>query len=153
MPQIEPIVIVTNKAATSNVSNASTNTLELDPLGSKDGLTSYIGGIKATDTVTSIEVGPPTAPALQATLTISLNRPSKTSRISKVRVKLVVPVAALDTEGNPTALKSHENSADVTYLFSEKSTQAERQDLDVMFRAILDDAPCYAVIQQLKGMY
>lgn len=150
MPQIEPIVIVTNKAGTTNV---STNELSLDPLGSKDGLTSYAGGIKATDTVTSIVVGPPTSPALQSTLTISLNRPSKTSRISKVRVKLVCPVAALDTEGNPTAAKSHENSADVTYLFSEKSTQDERQDLDVMFRALLDDAPCYAVIQQLKSMY
>jgi hypothetical protein len=150
MPQIEPIVIVTNKAGTTNV---STNELSLDPLGSKDGLTSYTGGVKSTDTVTTIEVGPPTAPALQSTLTISLNRPSKTSRISKVRVKLVMPVAALDVEGNPTTVKSHENSADVTYLFSEKSTQDERQDLDVMFRAILDDAPCYAVIQQLKSMY
>jgi len=150
MPQIEPIVITTNAAGYTNV---STNTLTLDPVGSKDGLTSYAGGNVLTDTVTTIEVGPPTAAVLQSTLTISLSRPSKTSRISKVRIKLVSPVAALDAVGAPTNIKSHENSADVTYLFSEKSTQDERQDLDVMFRALLDDAPSYLVIQQLKSMY
>ncbi len=150
MPQIEPIVITTNAAGTTNV---STNTLTLEPVGSKDGLTSYAGGNVMHDTVTNIDVGPATAAALQSTLQISLSRPSKTSRLSKVRIKLVQPVAALDAVGVPTNIKSHENSADVTYLFSEKSTDVERQNLDVMFRAILDDAPSYAVIQQLKSLY
>jgi len=146
MPQIAPIVVTYGNM---NVSKETT----FDPLGTEKGLTSYAGGTVVTDTVNNTVTGPATAPALQPTVMISLTRPTKTSRLSKARVKLVIPVAAKDALGNPTAVKSHENSADVTYLFSEKSTEEERDDLDFCFQGLLQSDAFFEVIHKQKSMY
>lgn len=155
MPQLAPLSIG------PVVTPGSTVQVDLEPVGTKDGLTTYTGTI--TDASGGGGGGPlfalvagttsNKAVALQPTLTMSISRPSKTSRISKVRVKLVVPVAALDINGVSTNIKSHENSADTTYLFSEKSTEAERAELDAIFASMLGFGPFPEVIRQLKSMY
>lgn len=146
MPQIAPIVVT---FGTPSIQNE----LTLEPIGNDKGLTSYAGSILKTDVGAGTVVEMTKSAALQPTLTISLSRPSKTSRISKARVKLVVPVAALDALGNPTGVKSHENSADTTYLFSEKSTEQERKDLDFCMQELIVSQPIHDVIQKLKSMY
>jgi len=152
MPQFEPMSVTVSDDGFGIVQSG-----DFEPIVNKDGLASYAGGLVITDSITNSPdvtvTGPPTVTALQSSYTISLHRPSKTSRISKVRVKLVVPVELLDVNGDPTGIKSHENSADTTYLFSEKSTEDERIALDTMFRALTGDAPSSLVIQQLKSVY
>lgn len=146
MPQIAPIVVNYGNMAVSKETT-------FEPLGTEKGLTSYAGGTVSTDSATNVVTGPATAAALQPTLTVSLSRPSKTSRISKARIKLVMPVAAVDAVGNPTSVKSHENSADITYLFSEKSTEAERDDLDFCLQGLIQSDSLFEVIHKLKSMY
>ncbi len=147
MPQIEPYVVVLEPR------DGKDRMLAMEPLSSKDNIVTYTGGTVVTDQVTHVVEPVPTVAALQSTVTVSISRPSKTSRISKIRVKLVVPVAALDADGKPTSVKSHENSADITYLFAEKSSLKERRWLDTEFRGLLADGPFSDVIQQLKSMY
>jgi hypothetical protein len=149
MPQIAPI----GPIETSGFGDPILRELNLDPVGNKDGLTTYVGGETKTVVATSEVIEAPTVPALQTQYTISLHRPSKTSRISKVRIKLVVPVEAKDAAGNPTGVKSHENSADVTYLFSEKSSLAERQALNTVFNTLLQESDTAAIIEELKSLY
>lgn len=146
MPQFAPIAV-------SYGSMAALKATTFEPLMNEKGMASYVGSTVVTDTTTGVSTGPATAAALQPTVTISLSRPSKTSRISKARVKLVIPVAALDAVGNPTNVKSHENSADTTFLFSEKSTEVERDDLDFCFQGLLQSDDFFAVIHKLKSMY
>lgn len=152
MPQLAPLSIGPISTPSGDVS------FSLEPVGTKDGLTTYDG------TITPEAGGGPLimmvagtsgvkAKALQPKLTVSISQPSKTSRISKVRVKLVVPVAVLDVNGVATNVKSHENSADTTYLFSEKSTEAERAELDAIFASLDSASPFPEVIRQLKSMY
>lgn len=150
MPQLAPIV----QPVIQDFDLQIRKDLVLDPLGTKDGLTSFSGGIRVTNTSNNeVTIAAPTAPALQASFTVSLSRPSKTSRISKVRVKLVVPVAATDLSGNPTQTKSHENSADITFLFSEKSTLAERELVSTALDRLLDLTELRQVSRELKSFY
>jgi hypothetical protein len=130
------------------------HSVQFEPVNNKDGLALYSGGTQKTvlgETEPFEKI--PTSAALQSTLTVSLHRPSKTSRIAKVRVKLVEPVAALDAVGVPTAAKSHENTADITFLFSEKSTELERAALELHLREILGNGDIQSVFRQLKSMY
>jgi len=155
MPQLAPLSIG------PVVTPDSTVQLDLEPVGTKDGLTTYTGSL--TDASGGGGGGPllmmvagttsNKALALQPTLTMSISRPSKTSRISKVRIKLAVPVAALDVNGISTNVKSHENSADITYLFSEKSTDGERAEVDALFAATIGTSSFQEVIRKLKSMY
>jgi hypothetical protein len=149
MPQIAPI----GPFELSGFGDPILRELNLDPVGSKDGLTTYTGGETKTVVATSEVTEAPTVPALQTQYTVSLNRPSKTSRISKVRIKLVMPVEAKDTAGNPTGVKSHDNSVDITYLFSEKSSLAERQNLVTAFMNLIQTSDNEAIITELKSLY
>lgn len=150
MPQIAPIAFGTDMEVGTDILNLD---VELDPVSNKDGLIAFSGGIVVTNNTTSVVTQPPTSPALQTTLTTSVNRPTKTSKLTKVRFKIVKPAAALDTAGLTTSIKSHENSVDVTYLFSEKSTQAEREELDQVFQAFIADPLANEVIRKLKSWY
>lgn len=149
MPQIAPIGPFVLSAFEAPI----TREMNLDPVGSKDGLTTYAGGDTKTVLATSVVVGTPSVPALQTQYTVSMSRPSKTSRISKVRIKLVRPVEALDSTGNPVGTKSHENSADLTFLFSEKSSRDERWDTMNAFLTLINTADSEAIIADLKSLY
>jgi hypothetical protein len=109
---------------------------EFEPTGVVNGLASYQGVYYVPDPLDPLApaVAINTAPALQATMTISLQKPSKTSRISKARMKIVLPEPVLDN-GVATSAKDHENSADVTFMFSERATDAERAKV---FNAFVD---------------
>lgn len=149
MPQIQPITIVSTPVG----ADVRRETV-LEPLGNKDGVVTYSGGDYYIDQATGDTITePPTAVALQTLMSVSLNRPSKTSRISKVRVKLTMPVAALDLAGLPTTTKSHELSADIVYIFPEKATEQERQDCVKLFAAALVGEPFRSVAENLKSMY
>lgn len=152
MPQIAPFfVVITNEGADERIET------HLEPLGHKDGLTSFVGGDTTINETTEDTVKElPTAPALQSLLTVSLARPSKTSRISKTRVKYVEPIEAQDSLGNPTGLKSHENSVDVTFMFSEKATLQERITFMMRFDALMSGntaSPVREVITDQKSFY
>lgn len=149
MPQIAPL----GPFVLSSFGAPNLIEMNLDPVGNKDGLVTYAGGETETVVATSEVVRTPSVPALQTQYTVSLNRPSKTSRISKVRMKLVIPVEGKDADGNPTGIKSHENSADVTYLFSEKSSLAERQNLGTVIMTLLQQVDTEAIIFELKSLY
>ncbi len=150
MPQLQPLTA-------SAVTPEGTFDVTMEPTGTKDGLSTYIASIIAAGGGGGpllMAVGPTASvPALQPTLALSIVRPSKTSRLVKVRVKLNIPEAALDINGLPTAVKSHENSVDKFYIFDQKSSEAERNKLDAVFTAITENADVQEVIRKNKSMY
>lgn len=82
-------------------------------------------------------------------LTASLNRPSKTSRNTKVRLKLVLPV--MDTVD--VTKVNHSNSADISFLLPDTSTSAERSNLLTLMSAALADAAVVAMVQDQDSLY
>lgn len=127
MPAFQPEVISTD----------AQNGIELEPVQNTNGLAVYSGQVFEPDPSSSngiIYVN--NVPALQPTFTLSLQRPSKTSRISKGRVKLVLPKPVVEA-GVTQPVKSYENSFDITFMSSEKATEAERiQMLDLAIAAL-----------------
>jgi hypothetical protein len=61
---------------------------------------------------------------LRKTLSMSVTPPSKTSKLYKVRCKIVAPVADA-----VTGLLSHSNTADFTFLLPKQSLTTERTGL------------------------
>lgn len=67
-------------------------------------------------------------PALRSSLSISLVEPTKTSRLYKVRMKCVVPVAEVDPNTSAqTGKVARLNSFDLSFIFDANSTTDERQ--------------------------
>jgi len=62
-------------------------------------------------------------------VTISNSAPSKTSRLQKTRVKLVLPNPAKDSSGNTLNVKEFESVVDITFSTPDRSTQSHRRDL------------------------
>jgi hypothetical protein len=117
MPALKPLSLIATDGNTHN----------FDPTTNQNGMVSYIGvdGIGA--------------PSLSKTLTVSLTRPSKTSKVAKSRIRFVAPVALLDSYGIATKTKSHDNWFDITFVSSEKATVSERDALVKMCQLILTD--------------
>lgn len=63
--------------------------------------------------------------ALAASLTVSLQRPTKTSKIAKSRQKFITPTTGM-VNGVATGIKDREVSVDIIVMSSERSTDAER---------------------------
>jgi hypothetical protein len=118
MPALKPLSLTDSNGTAHN----------FDPTTNQNGLVSFIGvdGIGA--------------PSLSKTLTVSLSRPSKTSKVAKSRIRFAAPVAVLDSYGIPTKVKSHDNWFDITFVSSEKATMMERDALVKMCQLILTDA-------------
>lgn len=69
-------------------------------------------------------------PSLAATMTASVAGPSKTSRLQKVRMKIIDPVPKKSADGSVTTLVvDHLNTVDVNFTVSESATRFERLQL------------------------
>lgn len=91
--------------------------------------------------------------ALQPSLSISLNRPSKTSRVSKARLKLVIPKPVLDN-GVATNVKDRETTVDITIMSSERAFPVERlQALEYLLSLLTNTPDVRAVLIDNKSIY
>lgn len=143
MPALQPL----------NVSVNAQNFIEFEPTGISNGLATYQGTHWVPEEGSTNGVVPAsTAAALQPTLTISLQKPSKTSRISKTRVKMIIPQPVLDN-GVATSAKDHESSIDLVIMSSEKSPVDERAQLLQFFTALLNDSTFQDVSVANKSIY
>lgn len=149
MPQIAPL----GPFDLSEWGSPNRVELRLDPVGNKDGLVTYAGGETETVIATNAVIRTPTVPALQTQYTVSMRRPTKTSRLSQVRLKMTIPVEAKDALGKPLGTRSHENSVDVVYIFNEKSTLAERRNLGNAMMALLGRDYTQEIIFEQKSLY
>jgi len=116
-----------------------------DPVGIMNGVATY------ENRAGGISVG-----FEKATLTHSL--PSKTSRLHKVRFKLVLPV--LETTSNstysgiaPAPTKAYDLTADVTFFMPERATLQQRKDLWKLFHECLDANQVRSCIEDLESVY
>lgn len=135
------------------ISTDAQNGIELEPVSNQNGLAVYVGQAFEPDPNSTngiVYVG--NSPALQPTFTLSMQRPSKTSRISKGRVKLVLPKPLYDA-GVVTTVKSHENSFDITFMSSEKATDAEREQILNLAIATLNSPTVRTVIVGNKSLW
>jgi len=81
-------------------------------------------------------------------LSASLNRPTKSVKNTRVRIRMELPTLT----GEPATL-SHSNFADITYTFDEKSTLVERQTVNDMFMLILSNATLESMIFDQENLY
>lgn len=147
MPAFEPKVFMTQ------VQPGFNHGVDLDPVSNTSGLATYSGSfLVPKNDQGGTEAQNPGVAALQPTLTVSLQRPSKTSRIVKSRMKLVIPRPVLDG-GIATAIKSHESSFDITFMSSEKASKEERQILFGLLLQTLHDSDFQEVIVDNKAIY
>lgn len=106
---------------------------------------------KYADRVGGISVGYPV-------VTVSSTAPSKTSRLYKARIKVVLPVLenSTGTASNgfaPAPTKAYDLIADMTFLLPERSTQQNRKDLLAFAKNLLAHATPVAVIQDNDVVY
>lgn len=92
------------------------------------------------------------------TITASLTSPTKTSRLYKARLRVVVPV--LETLSNstvsgilPAPTKGYDMTADMTFLMPERSTLQNRKDLLAFAKNLLANALVTAVIENNETIY
>ena len=106
---------------------------------------------KYHDRVGGISVGFPA-------ITISSVSPTKTSRLYKARMKIVLPVLE-NTSGTasngftPAPTKAYDLIADMTFILPERSTQQNRKDLLAFAKNLLAHAVPTAVIQDNEVVY
>lgn len=106
---------------------------------------------KYDDRVGGISVGFPR-------ITISSVAPSKTSRLYKVRAKVVLPVlenvAGTASNGfTPAPVKAYDLMADMTFILPERSVTQNRKDLLAFAKNLLSHAVMTAVIQDNEVVY
>lgn len=80
-------------------------------------------------------------------LTISLTRPSATSKVTKVRCKLVVPY--LDADG----LVEYSTTFDGTFLLPTASTLQNRKDLTAFIAGLIDGGILETVVREQSSIY
>lgn len=91
-------------------------------------------------------------------ITISSAAPSKTSRLYKARVKVVLPVleniAGTSSNGfTPAPVKAYDLTADMTFILPERSTQQNRKDLLAFAKNLLANAVVTSVVQDNEVVY
>lgn len=92
-------------------------------------------------------------PALMPKLTISVSQPSKTSKLFKTRVKVVVPFPKKDVSGANTGVADHQNSVDITFLSADNAVAFERTSLLSMTIAMLQNELVKDVVQNARSIY
>lgn len=130
MPQLDPIEITVD---------GSTEPLTFEPLTLANNLATFAD-----------ESG--SAPTLNKVFTVSVQRPSKTSKVAKVRIKLVVPVAKV-VGGVATSDKDHENSFDITFLSAANATEVERAAIIDLLQSFLYKPDILAAITGVRPYY
>lgn len=103
------------------------------------------------DRATGITVGFPL-------LTTSLSRPSKTSKLTKVRFKLVMPI--LETLGNntvtgivPSPTKAYDVTFDCSFLLPERCSLADRNNILAYAKNLLAHATPAALVTTNETIY
>lgn len=91
-------------------------------------------------------------------ITISSVAPTKTSRLYKARIKVVLPVLenSTGTASNgfaPAPTKAYDLMADMTFILPERSTQQNRKDLLAFVKNLLAHATPTSVIQDNDAVY
>ncbi|DAD52751.1 TPA_asm: coat protein [ssRNA phage SRR7976325_15] len=90
-------------------------------------------------------------------LTVGISRPSKTSPLTKVRLKIQVPV--LETVGTvyvgntPAPVKAYETGFDGTFFLPMRGGLQDRKDIHAYVKNFLASAFCDAIVQQLESVY
>lgn len=92
------------------------------------------------------------------TILISHSVPSKTSRLYKVRLKLVVPT--LETISNstmsgiaPAPTKAYDSTVDMMFFMPERSALADRKNILAYAKNLLSHATVIAVIENNENVY
>jgi len=92
------------------------------------------------------------------TITASLAAPSKTSRLYKARIKVVMPV--LETISNstmsgiaPAPTKAYDITADMTFLMPERSTLQDRKNILAFAKNLLANAVVTALVENNETVY
>jgi len=83
-------------------------------------------------------------------LTASLVRPSKTSKLNKVRVKLALPTLIT---GGVSPFVEYTTSVDIQFLLPELSTEADRQNVLALAKNALAEAIIEAMVVDLDSVY
>lgn len=137
MPAFGPIVI--KDAATPPVAHT------FSPVQISGNVASY------ADRLSGVAVGYPH-------ITASMVRPSKTSRLTKVRLRCVMPV--LETLGTntvtgivPQPTKAYDVTADLTFILPERSGLQHRQDILAFAKGMLNDAVLSQLILTNETIY
>jgi len=104
-----------------------------------------------SDRATGISIGYPS-------LTASLQVPTRTSRLNKVRVKTVMPVleilGAVNAQGiAPAPVKGFDLTADTTFILPERASLQNRKDIAAMHTNALVNAIIKAMIVDLESIY
>lgn len=91
-------------------------------------------------------------------LTITVIPPSKTSRLNKVRMKLVLPV--LETISNstfsgiaPAPTRAYDMTAEGLFFCPERSTLQNRKDIRAMFLDLIGEALTTSLIETQEALY
>lgn len=103
------------------------------------------------DRVGGISVGYPT-------ILISLTPPSKTSRLYKARLRIVVPT--LETISNstmsgiaPAPTKAYDSTVDMMFFMPERSTLSDRKNILAYAKNLLAHATVTSVIENNETVY
>lgn len=131
MPQLVPLTLATSTADSD---------LTFDPITLVNGLAT----LAAESNVTSASLAP--------VLTVSTQRPSKTSKVSKSRIKLVRPVPVM-SGGVATDTKKHDGSFDVTFLFNADATIEEKTIMLELFRSAATDLTIEDIVLNNRPYY
>jgi len=103
------------------------------------------------DRVSGVSVGYPT-------LSLSIARPSKTSRLTKVRAKIVVPVLEATVASTASGLipgptKAYDCAVDINFLLPERCTTQDRTDLLAYAQNLLAHAIMTSLVVSNESIY
>lgn len=136
MPQFAPLSLSADNAVTTST---------FSPATIKGDVAAY------EDRALGVSIGYPR-------VTASVARPSKTSRLSKVRLKVVVPVLEAVTGTNltgvtPPAAVAYTTSADIVFMLPERSNLNQRQALLYLVQSLLAAAEVSALVVNNESIY
>lgn len=106
---------------------------------------------KYTDRSTGITVAYPT-------VTLVTTQPSKNSRLSKVRARIVVPVMEVVNASTyngitPAPTKAYEMTCDMTFFLPERCTLQQRKDIKAYAVNFLNNAVATSLIETQETVY
>lgn len=137
---------------TFNLTTPAASQLVFEPVAISGGLASYTGQFFDEPAGGGTAVARETSAALSPTMTVSLQKPTKTSRISKARVKIVIPQPVV-VNGVTTTAKDREASLDITFMSSERALPVEKKQLVDIISSLIYNSTVLAVFEDNKSIY
>lgn len=111
-----------------------------EPVSLKDGLGTLVDETSAAN------------PSLAPVITLSVVRPSKTSRLKKTRMRINMPYAKI-VSGNFTTTKDRDSSVDITITTAEHAPPEDREELKNLLTAALADLMIKEALIDGKSLY